>query len=69
MGEVDAAMAELGLVREPIGGLPDDVRWERRPGDAFGSRFHRRHRGGAVGHQRRLRRHRLGLPARQRLAG
>jgi hypothetical protein len=37
MGEVDPTMAALGLLREPIGGLPDDVRWERRPGDAFGS--------------------------------
>ena len=37
MGEVDSRMAELGLVREPVGGLPDDVRWERRTGDAFGS--------------------------------
>ncbi|MDX2436878.1 MAG: hypothetical protein QNL88_07510, partial [Acidobacteriota bacterium] len=37
MGEVDASMAELGLLRKPIGGLPDDIRWERRPGDPFGS--------------------------------
>jgi len=37
MGEVDPALAEVGLLREPIGGLPDDVRWQRRPGDAFGT--------------------------------
>jgi photosystem II stability/assembly factor-like uncharacterized protein len=37
MGEVDPALAELGLLREPVGGLPDDVRWQRRPGDPFGT--------------------------------
>jgi len=38
MGEVDPALAEVGLLREPIGGLPTaGVQWERRPGDAFGS--------------------------------
>jgi photosystem II stability/assembly factor-like uncharacterized protein len=37
MGEVDPALAELGLVREPVGGLPDNVRWERRAGDPFGT--------------------------------
>jgi len=38
MGEVDPALAEVGLLREPIGGLPTTgVKWERRPGDPFGS--------------------------------
>ena len=37
MGEVNPALAEVGLLREPIGGLPDDLRWQRRPGDPFGS--------------------------------
>ena len=37
MGEVDPTMAGLGLLREPNGGLLDAVRWERRPGDAFGT--------------------------------
>ena len=37
MGEVAPAMAELGLLREPVGGLPERVEWQRRPGDAFGT--------------------------------
>ncbi len=38
MGEVDPELAEVGLLREPVGGLPaTGVQWERRPGDAFGS--------------------------------
>jgi photosystem II stability/assembly factor-like uncharacterized protein len=37
MGEVDPALAEAGLLRVPIGGLPAGVRWQRRPGDSFGS--------------------------------
>ena len=38
MGEVDPALAEIGLLREPTGGLPTTgVQWERRLGDAFGS--------------------------------
>ncbi len=37
MGEVDPTMAGLGLLREPNGELLDAVRWERRPGDAFGT--------------------------------
>ncbi len=37
MGEVEPTMAELGLLREPLGGLPDNLQWERRPGDAFGT--------------------------------
>jgi photosystem II stability/assembly factor-like uncharacterized protein len=38
MGEVDPALAEVGLLREPIGGIPTTgVQWEKRPGDAFGS--------------------------------
>ncbi len=37
MGEVDPALSELGLLRPPIGGLPSDVEWEQRPGDAFGT--------------------------------
>jgi photosystem II stability/assembly factor-like uncharacterized protein len=37
MGEVDPTMAGLGLLREPSGGLPDDILWQRRPGDAFGT--------------------------------
>ena len=38
MGEVDANLAEFGLVREPMGGLPDAAStWTRRQGDAFGS--------------------------------
>ncbi len=36
-GEVAPALAELGLLREPVGGLPERVEWRRRPGDAFGS--------------------------------
>jgi photosystem II stability/assembly factor-like uncharacterized protein len=38
MGEVDPALAEVGLLREPIGGLPTTgVEWRKRGGDAFGS--------------------------------
>ncbi len=38
MGEVDPRLAELGLLREPPGGLPPgETVWERRAGDAFGS--------------------------------
>ena len=38
MGEVDPVLAEHGLLREPIGGLPSvAVKRERRPGDAFGA--------------------------------
>ncbi len=38
MGEVDPALAELGLLREPIGGLPTaGAEWRRRGGDAFGT--------------------------------
>ena len=37
MGDVDQELSNLGLLREPIGGLPSDIEWERRPGDAFGT--------------------------------
>jgi len=38
MGEVDPRLAELGLLREPVGGLPAaQPIWERRAGDPFGS--------------------------------
>jgi photosystem II stability/assembly factor-like uncharacterized protein len=38
MGEVDPALAEVGLLREPPGGLPTSrVEWGKRGGDAFGS--------------------------------
>jgi photosystem II stability/assembly factor-like uncharacterized protein len=37
MGEVEPEMVELGLVREPVGGFPERVEWQRRPGDAFGT--------------------------------
>ncbi len=38
MGEVDPSLAEFGLLREPVGGLPDSsATWTRRAGDAFGS--------------------------------
>ncbi len=38
MGEVDPVLAELGLLREPIGGLPTtETQWRKRDGDAFGS--------------------------------
>ena len=38
MGEVDPALAEVGLLREPIGGLPTTgTEWRQRGGDAFGT--------------------------------
>lgn len=37
MGDVAPGMAELGLLREPVGGLPERVEWQRRPGDGFGA--------------------------------
>ena len=38
MGEVDPALAEVGFLREPAGGLPTTgVEWRQRGGDAFGS--------------------------------
>ena len=38
MGEIDPALAEVGLLREPIGGLPTtETTWRQRGGDAFGS--------------------------------
>ncbi len=38
MGEVDPALAGVGLLREPIGGMPESgVEWRTRGGDAFGS--------------------------------
>jgi hypothetical protein len=38
MGEVDPALAEMGLVRQPVGGLPTSgVEWRERGGDAFGA--------------------------------
>ena len=38
MGEVDPALAEVGLLREPIGGMPaNETEWRKRGGDAFGT--------------------------------
>jgi photosystem II stability/assembly factor-like uncharacterized protein len=38
MGEIDPALAEMGLLREPVGGLPTTgVEWRKRDGDVFGS--------------------------------
>lgn len=38
MGDVDSNLAEFGLLREPVGGLPEvGSTWTRRSGDAFGA--------------------------------
>jgi photosystem II stability/assembly factor-like uncharacterized protein len=37
MGQVDPELAELGIVRPPVEGLPQGPRHDRRPGDAFGA--------------------------------
>ena len=37
MGQIDPELAEAGVVRPPVEGLPQGPRRERRAGDAFGS--------------------------------
>ena len=37
MGQIDPELADLGIVRPPVEGMPQGPRRERRPGDAFGS--------------------------------
>ena len=37
MGQIDPALAEAGVIRPPVEGMPQGPRRERRAGDAFGS--------------------------------